>query len=418
VTRPIAVRWLAALFCIASSVSASEKIAKDLLLTDSDEPIQVIVRYRSVPQAEHEERAARRQATIVKHLDGIRSSVYRIAPAQIEELAADPDVEYVSPDRLIHPSMDIAAPTVLADVAQKYGYTGAGVGVAVIDSGVSDPPDLSGRIVYRESLLSAKVDEQYGHGTHVAGAIAGSGKDSKGRYKGIAPSANIVAFRVLDDNGSGRDSDVIAAIDKAIALKTRYNIRVINLSLGRPVMESHTRDPLCQAVEKAWKSGIVVVVAAGNYGRDNSQSTGGYGTITSPGNDPYVITVGAMKNLGTPSRSDDQIATYSSKGPTLIDHVVKPDIVAPGNRVVGVSTKGDSVLEKSYPSNRVGSAYFVMSGTSMATPVVSGAVALLLQKEPGLTPDQVKARLMKSATKTFPQYSTTMDSLTGQVFTS
>jgi serine protease AprX len=252
----------------------------------------------------------------------------------------------------------------------------------------------------------------------VAGAIAGIGKDSKGKYKGVAPGANIIGLRVLDDNGAGRDSDVIAAIDRAIALKSTYNIRVINLSLGRPVMESYTRDPLCQAVEKAWKAGIVVVVAAGNNGRDNTQNTSGYGTITSPGNDPHVITVGAMKNMGTVSRADDQIASYSSKGPTLIDHVVKPDIVAPGNRVIGVSTKGDSRLEKSYPGNRQGAAYFRMSGTSMATPVVSGAVALMLEKEPGLTPDQVKARLMKSATKSFPSYSVATDPVTGQVFTS
>src|SRR5208282_4947363 len=150
---------------------------------------------------------------------------------------------------------------------------------------------------------------------------------------GMAPGANIINLRVLDQNGSGTDSQVVAAIQQAIQLKSQYNIRVINLSLGRPVFESYTLDPLCQAVEQAWQAGIVVVVAAGNDGRDNSEGTNGYMTITAPGNDPYVITVGAMKTEGTPTRTDDLIASYSSKGPTAIDHIVKPDLVAPGNNV-------------------------------------------------------------------------------------
>ena len=136
-----------------------------------------------------------------------------------------------------------------------------------------------------------------------------------GRSSGIAPGANLLNFRVLDANGNGSDSSVIAAIEQAIALKNKYNIRVINLSLGRPVFESYTQDPLCQAVEAAWKAGIVVVVAAGNDGRDNSFGNEGYGTIMAPGNDPYVITVGAMRSMGTPSRTDDLVASYSSKGP-------------------------------------------------------------------------------------------------------
>ena len=143
------------------------------------------------------------------------------------------------------------------------------------------------------------------------------------------PAQSIINLRVLDQNGAGTDSLVIAAINQAIALKSTYNIRVINLSLGRAVYETYKLDPLCQAVEQAWKSGIVVVVAAGNNGR--YQPTDGYATVTSPGNDPYVITVGAMKPMGTPTRTDDLIASYSSKGPTVVDAVVKPDIVAPGN---------------------------------------------------------------------------------------
>src|SRR6202021_2313519 len=137
------------------------------------------------------------------------------------------------------------------------------------------------------------------------------------------------------------DSEVIAAINQAISLKSKYNIRVINLSLGRGVYESYKLDPLCRAVEKAWQNGIVVVVAAGNNGR--YLPTSGYGTVTAPGNDPYVITVGAMKPMGTPERSDDLIASYSSKGPTFIDHIVKPDIVAPGNLLVSPEIPGTTL---------------------------------------------------------------------------
>src|SRR6185437_11161102 len=178
------------------------------------------------------------------------------------------------------------------------------------------------------------------------------------------------------------DSGVIAAIAKAIELKTQYNIRIINLSLGRPVSESYMQDPLCQEVEAAWRAGIVVVVAAGNGGRDNSQGTDGYATITAPGNDPYVITVGAMKTMGTPTRSDDLIASYSSKGPTLIDHVVKPDIVAPGNKTVSLLASRTLVVSNSTNANLVpynyyqstnstspSANYYRLSGTSMAAPM-------------------------------------------------
>jgi len=174
----------------------------------------------------------------------------------------------------------------------------------------------------------------------------------------------------------------------------------------------------------------VVVVSAGNKGRDNSVGTSGYGTITAPGNDPLVITVGAMKDMRTLSRNDDYIASYSSKGPTSIDHVVKPDLVAPGNRIISLK-ESDSYFAKTYPDNSIANQYyqtnngkalskdyFTLSGTSMASPMVAGTAALLLQKDPSLTPDTVKARLMKTATKTFPAYSIVTDPVTGQLYTS
>jgi serine protease AprX len=243
--------------------------------------------------------------------------------------------------------------------------------------------------------------------------IGGNGQSSGGRYRGIAPEARIVNLRVLGPSGEGSDSAVIAAIERAIELKARYNIRVINLSLGRPVMESYKYDPLGFAVEAAWRAGIVVVVAAGNEGRNNARGTQGYGTVMSPANHPLVITVGALKSLGTSLRDDDIIASYSSKGPTVVDHVVKPDLIAPGNHIVAPQGPGKQALKQAYPQNAVAGAYFRLSGTSMASAVVSGAVALMLQQQPGLNPDQVKARLMKTAWKSFPPEVTAVDPMTG-----
>ena len=245
----------------------------------------------------------------------------------------------------------------------------------------------------------------------------------------MAPDASIVNLRVLDANGQGSDSGLLSAIDAAIQLKRVYNIRVINLSLGRPNYESYKLDPICQAVESAWKAGIVVVSAAGNDGRDNSIGNDGYGTTESPGNDPYVITVGAMKAMGTMTRTDDLVASYSSKGPSAIDHVVKPDIMAPGNHVVSLQAVGSTLagetanqIPVSYyevgNNTAISTKFLELNGTSMATPVVSGVVADLLQGHPKLTPDQVKARLMKTAYKTFPTSSTAVDPVTGQSFVS
>jgi serine protease AprX len=198
------------------------------------------------------------------------------------------------------------------------------------------------------------------------------------------------------------------------------------------VYESYTQDPLCQAAEAAWKAGIVVVAAAGNDGRDNSYNNQGYGTITAPGNDPYVITVGAMKTEGTYTRTDDLVASYSSKGPTAVDHVVKPDLVAPGNLIVSLQAAGATLVKqnsgnlvtKSYfeeashgPVNGTSTNFFILSGTSMAAAVVSGAVADIVHANPALTPDQVKILLMQTASKTFPTSSSVTDTTSGLIYT-
>jgi serine protease AprX len=393
--------------------AANPKVAPDLANWKG----AVIVRYKAHMQDQHHRRIEQRGGHLNRTLEVVNSAAYQIPAAALEEVANDPDVEYITPDRPVKAMLDYAEPTVNANIAFQSGWTGAGVTVAVIDSGIMDThPDLQtggkSRVVYAADFnptVGNDYFDRFGHGTHVAGILGGNGAMSTGpgythTFLGIAPNVRLVNLRVLDQNGAGTDSMVIAAIQGAISLKSTYNIRIINLSLGRAVFESYTLDPLCQAVEQAWNAGIVVVVAAGNEGRNNSAGTSGYGTITSPGNDPYVITVGAMKDMKTLPRGDDQMASYSSKGPTLFDHVVKPDIVAPGNKINAALPAG-LALTNSYPGNQVpwtyyeaaGNAggstyYFTLSGTSMATPMVSGAAALLLQKHPSLTPDQVKAR--------------------------
>src|ERR1700730_12276863 len=393
--------------------------------------VTVIVQYRQMPNRASLRATQSHGATIKAQHHRIHAVTMRVPASMLAKLAADPNVAYITPDRPV--SMTWTLPTeqfVTAGesdmAAAQYALDGTGIGVAVIDSGISNHPDLNdaygnSRVVYSQSFVAgdSTTDDQYGHGTHVAGLVGGTGANS-GRahgypatYGGMAPNVNLINLRVLDQNGAGTDSQVIAAVEQAIALQSTYNIRVISMSLGRPVFESYTLDPVDQAVEQAWQAGIVVVVAAGNRGRDNSMGTHGFATIGAPGNDPAVITVGATRTMGTAMRVDDAIASYSSKGPTLVDHLVKPDLVAPGNRLVSLRDAG-STLDRNYSqfvvAPLVGTPkYFRLSGTSMATPLVSGAVALMLQKDPSLTPDQVKARLMKTAWKGFNSYTQSTD---------
>ncbi len=445
VTSRIGYLAFSCLACAGLAFAAPRRVSKDLKQQSSAEWVNVIVQYRVPPTQTNFARVFAKGGALQHNLPAINGGAFTVKGSALKALAKDPDVAYISPDRTVRATAtvtDFYDQAVLAPYAWSRSLTGSGVGVAVIDSGINSGKDFTlatgtgSRIVYNQNFANGQntVSDLYGHGTHVAGILAGNGQNSHGAsfrktFMGVADNVNLINLRVLDQNGSGRDSAVIAAIQKAISLKSKYNIRVINLSLGRPVYESAKLDPLCQAVESAWKAGIVVVVAAGNEGRNNSAHTDGYGTITAPGNDPYVITVGAMKPMGTTTRADDLIASYSSKGPTLYDHTAKPDIVAPGNMAVSVLASSSATLIKKYPTNIVAlssystnakgaSSYFSLSGTSMATPVVSGAVALLLQKSAGLTPDQVKARLMKSSYKTFPRSSTATDPITGKTYTS
>ncbi len=353
------------------------------------ETVEVIVQYKQAPHSAQEGRVQQLGARLNHRLGMVKGIALTIPVRALPALEADPEVLSVSVD---HPMKELDDTTDIATgvtAAWSSGYNGAGIGVAVIDSGINDShPDLwnsnqtHSRVVYHQDFTGTATSNSsgaqydlYGHGTHVAGIIGGNGSLSGGNYAGVAPAVNLIDLRALDLNGAGSDSTVIAAIQQAIALQNTYNIQVINLSLGRGIFVSYTQDPLCQAVESAWKAGIVVVVAAGNYGRVSVNGSNGFGTITAPGNDPYVITVGAMKSNGSTSQSAETLASYSSKGPTTYDHVVKPDIMAPGNDIVSLSAPG-ATLEADYSvelvtGNDGNNDYFTLSGTSMATPVVS-----------------------------------------------
>jgi serine protease AprX len=415
--------------------------------------VSVIVQYNTAPTPTLLQRLTSLAGPIVPVLlKSINAVQVSLPVSSLSSIAADSNVKYISLDRAVRshgsgpgsgnvPSIstspEYTVEPINAPAVWSMGYKGGGIGVAVIDSGISGTADLSAlvllnRVIYSQSFVPSQllnVSDQFGHGTHVAGLIGGNGAKSTGShyfhtFLGIAPNVNLINLRVLDGNGQGSDTAVIQAIETAISLKNLLNIRVINLSLGRPVFESYALDPLCQAVEQAWKAGIVVVVAAGNDGRDLAMNTEGYGTIEAPGNDPYVITVGAVRTMGTPGISDDAMASYSSKGPSFIDQVVKPDLVAPGNLVTSLlADKAALQLENPtfytplgfYQSNgnpaNASQDYMPLSGTSMSTAVASGAVALLLNSNGSLTPDAVKALLMRNANKSvLPQTSTVLAS--------
>jgi serine protease AprX len=289
-------------------------------------------------------------------------------------------------------------------------WTGQGIGVAIIDSGLEMSSEFSGRVTAfydftTGGIVASYPYDDYGHGTHVAGTIGGSGALSSNRdYRGLAPNVKLVVLKVLDENGAGYTSDVIRAVDYAVANRVRLGIQIINLSLGHPIFEPASSDPLVQAVERATRAGVIVVAAAGNYGKNVTTGLPGYAGITSPGNAPSAITVGAVRTLDTVVRSDDRIPDYSSAGPTWYDAFAKPDILAPGHNIIAMAAK-QGTLYKTYPQLKAADGdYMRLSGTSMATAVASGSIALMLEANryenyghPTMTPNAVKAVLQYTA---------------------
>jgi serine protease AprX len=331
--------------------------------------------------------------------------VARVPDASLEWLASQPEIAALSLDRAVSGTLqDATVSTGARWIADRLGFEGKGVGVATIDSGVAAwHDDLEGRIAHFADFVGGQADpyDDYGHGTHVAGIIAGSGRNSDGVRRGIAPGAHLVVLKALDVGGNGYASNVIAAIDYAIAHRVTYNIRVINLSVAAGVYESYLKDPLTLAAKRAVDAGIVVVAAAGNNGRRNGDPE--YGGIASPGNAPWVLTVGAANPMGTDARGDDTVAGFSSRGPSAIDRSAKPDLVAPG---VGIESTADpaSALFLANPASRLWGTtpttiepYLRLTGTSMSAPIVTAAIALMLEANPALTPNAVKAILQYTA---------------------
>ncbi len=332
-------------------------------------------------------------------------------------------------------------------------YTGKGVGIAVIDTGIYPHPDLGDRITGWVDMVNDKAVpyDDGGHGTHVAGDAAGNGKLSAGKYRSFAPDANLIGIKVLAGNGSGTTTALLKGIEWAIKHKDEYNIKVINVSIGHQATD-YSQDPTDLALEEAVKAGITVVTAAGNYGPNQ-------GTVSAPGDDPFLITVGGTDNRDTVDNTDDTILSCSSAGPTPMG-LTKPDILAPGEQVISTLSPGSNaekdalsmaekfesykflntlsdeqlmnipdkdlanygfwestikefksspqsarkVLERNiYYQSRMPllekSSYVGLSGTSMATPLVSGLVAAMYEANPFLTPGEVKNILMSTADK-------------------
>ena len=386
----------------AQPASGRARLSRDLadhVAAGAGAPADVIV---EGSRAQIEAAAGRYGVAVVRWMK--HGAVLRAAGGQLEALQADGELDHLSGDVSVRGNLAVTDQSIGADQAWAglkglVGVTGRGVGVAVIDSGIANVPALEGHVVAEVDFLEGRpvALDEYGHGTHVAGIVAAGQvqPDVIERHSGVSPGAHLIDLKVIGADGSGRTSDVIEAIDWAIENRQRFAIRVINLSLGHPVYESFRDDPLCQAVERAVGAGIVVVAAAGNLGK-TADGTPVVGGIESPGNSPYAITVGALNTRGTAARSDDVMATYSSRGPALIDWTLKPDVAAPGNKIVSLMAPG-SALARDYPELHVaadaGGDYLQLSGTSMATAVVSGAAALILEANPSLDPLHVKVAL-------------------------
>ena len=330
-------------------------------------------------------------ATIKYELPFMCACAIEISSNQIEEMARSEHVKYISDDVKTTTLLNIATQGVGASIVNRTGYKGEGVVIAILDTGVYPHPDLimpRSRIVAFKDFVNKKQSayDDNGHGTFVAGAAAGNGYSSVGRYTGVAPMADIISVKVMNSKGEGNSSDILAGMQWVVDNKERVNIKIMSLSLGSKAVGRAYSDPLAVAAGSVWNRGITVIAAAGNSGPES-------GTITTPGVNNKVITVGAVDDKRTVDIKDDTIAKFSSRGP--VGRLgIKPDVVAPGVDIISLNT------DKSYISGMrpltLREQYRKMSGTSVATPIVSGAVALLLGKSPNLSPEQIKKRMLDS----------------------
>src|SRR3954471_238995 len=349
--------------------------------------------------------------TITRELPIIGGYAAKVPANDISTVARVPGVRAITYDRPTHVQSNTHGatnniPSVFKKVSggvklASAGGNGQGINVALIDTGVTALPDIAGAIVPitpdvlgmpQQTCLNlagdGTCDDRYGHGTFMAGIIAGNGSASGGQYAGMAPGAGIVSVKVAGASGASDVSTVIAGLQWVVQNKALYNIRVLNLSLGTDSTQSYHLDPFDFAVEQAWNAGIVVNVAASNRGP-------GAATISDPANDPFVITVGAIDDKGTNGLGDDALPNFSSRGSTASDGLAKPDVVASGAHVISLAAPGATITTQ-FPST-MAAPYRRGSGTSMATAVVTGTVAQMLSLNPALTPNRIKFMLMSTA---------------------
>jgi serine protease AprX len=388
----------------AGSVAPLDPRIAALARTAPSRSIQAIAQFKaSVSAAQARADVARVGGRVFGQVHIIPALAVKLTAAQARRLSRNSDVHAVSLNVAIKSSA--IGPSVSAGNLQttydqtlnvptlwNAGYTGHGVGVAVIDTGIAgDLPDFSdgsgGSRVVETAVTNPAATTAYdtfGHGTVVGGIIAGN--DPNGQYIGVAPGANLISIKASDDTGTATVLNVIYGLQFAVDHKSDYNIRVVNMSLDEDTAQSYLTDPLDAAAESAWMNGIVVVAAAGNRG--SAPDAVQY----APANDPYVITVGGVDENGTPSTGDDFIASWSSRGITQ-DGFQKPDVNAPGAHIVSTLSP-NSAFAGMCPSCIVAGSYIKVSGTSMAAPMISGLIADILQRTPNWTPDQIKQALI------------------------
>jgi serine protease AprX len=412
--RPIRAAALWVALVVAGSLLASAGVGKLSPLSKADPSLtamaasrpksmhSVIVRETNPASLDAERRVWALGGRVTHELPIIGSFAARVPGSAVRSLAESAAVWRVWSDaRLRATNSNLSHyDTYSPDTAWKKTINssdnsslGAGVTVAVLDTGVTRVPDLGNRVLARVDFTPDHDGyDRYGHGTHMAGIIAGDGTSSNGQWVGVAPKANIVSVKVARADGSTDVSVVIAGMQWIVSHRAEYNIRVLNLSYGTDSKQSYLIDPLDYAVERVWRSGIFVVAAAGNGGPS-------FGTISKPGDDPLVLTVGGLDTRNTASKHDDRVAPFSGRGPTQ-DGLAKPDLMAPAISIVSNRAPG-STIDVSHPSARVGEHYFKGTGTSQAAAAVSGVAARLFSASPSLTPDLAKAILLLTSDRKF-----------------
>lgn len=360
--------------------------------------LPVIIQFspmRSAEEKEQVQRLLRHHGKIVHDLKMINSVSARLSVKSIKNIAQESGIAKIYLDREVRALLNHAVPSVKADLVWEKEYTGRGVTIAIVDTGVYPHPDFlrpESRIIAFKDFVNNKTEayDDNGHGTHCAGAALGNGFASDGQYRGPAFNASLAGVKALNKYGAESASTIIKGLEWCLLNRELYNIRIVSLSLGYKASDSYREDPVCQAVGKLVEAGIAVFVAAGNDGPEGQ-------TINSPGIHPAVITVGASDDKNTGNIADDEVAEFSSRGPT-VDGLTKPDLLAPGPSIISAKAK-KSLLAKTSGDDTNLEWYMNLSGTSMATPLCAGVGAQILEAYPELTPQQLKDKLSAGAIK-------------------